>query len=154
MGNAAMTESIGVNKLPGMGGKSELCQVDMEITVADENGGDGPRIPGGLVAVNLTQKEWDEQERLLVEYSHCIMRDKARAAEILPRIIWPAWLLKADKKLMGANHIRKKGYNTLDADLAYGPGWLDEDDGGPTSRFSEDYKPLGKYELPREWKYE
>ena len=105
------------------------------------------------LAVPLTEEEWAEQPKLFEEYSAAIARqDRKREAEILPKLIWPAWILKATKKLMGANYIRKKGYNTADADLVYGPGWLDEDDGGPTSRRSEDYKPLGPYELPISWR--
>ena len=107
------------------------------------------------LAVPLTEEEWDEQPKLFEEYSRAIaQRDRKRQAEILPKLIWPAWILKAEKRLMGANYIRKKGLNTADADLVYGPGWLDEDDGGPTSRRSEDYKPPGRYELPRSWRHE
>ena len=109
---------------------------------AGEPATDRVTVPGDL-AVQLTQEEWDEQDRLLGEYISCIMKDKKRAAEIRPKIIWPAWLLKATKKSMGATYIRMKGYNTTDADLVYGPGWLDEDDGGPESIYAPDYKPTG-----------
>ena len=83
-------------------------------------------------AVELTEEGWQEQRRLRGEFIHAITRDKKRADELLPKLIFPSYLLKGLKKLMGADHIRKEGYNTVDADLVYGPGWLDEDDGGPT----------------------
>ena len=103
--------------------------------------------------VQLTDEEWGEQDRLLVEYLNAITgRDRKRADELRPQIVFASFHLKWLKKLMGASHIRKEGYNTIDADLAYGPDWLDEDDGGPECMYSEDYKPLGEYELPRSWR--
>ena len=111
-----------------------------------------PKTPQAAYAVQLTEEEWHEQTRLKMEYVTAITKDKKRAAEILPKIVWPAFILKVLKKDMGANYIRKEGYNTIDADLLYGPGWLDEEDGGPTCSFSEDYKPLGKYEFPLSWR--
>ena len=83
-------------------------------------------------AVQLTDEEWDEQRALRGELIKAIrMRDRKRADELRPKMIVPSYLLKALKRLRGADHIRKRGYNTVDADLVYGPGWLDEDDGGP-----------------------
>ena len=102
---------------------------------------DGAPTPQEAYAVQLTDEEWHEQEELLYEYVCAITRDRKKADKIRPKLVWPAWMLKSIKRRMGANYIRKKGYNTVDADLVYGPGWLDEDDGGPTSRYSEDYKP-------------
>ena len=102
----------------------------------------GAPTPQEDYAVQLTDEEWHEQAKLDEEYVDAIVqRDRKKADEILPKLIWPAWMLKCMKKSMGANYIRKNGYNTIDADLVYGPGWLDEDDGGPTSTYSEDYKP-------------
>ena len=152
---ATIAESTSVNPAPSgyktAIGKPEMRELEKCGAEMADRTGDEPTISGWLVSVLLTQAEWDEQARLFIEYSHCQRQDMKRAAEYHPKIIWPAWLLKADKHLMGANHIRKKGYNTMDADLTYGPGWLDEDDGGPICKYSEDYKPLGKYELPRIW---
>ena len=91
-------------------------------------------------AVKMTAEEWDRQQELMVEYVHAITRDKKRADELQRQIIFPSFILKSKKRLMGADYIRKEGYNTVDADLVYGPGWLDEDDGGPLSMFAEGYK--------------
>ena len=122
----------------------------MEGSPTGELPADGLASAGDL-AVQLTEEEWEEQADLFYEYACAIGKDEKKASEILPKLIWPAWMLKSMKKSMGANYIRKNGYNTIDADLVYGPGWLDEDDGGPTCEYSEDYKPLGKYEFPRGW---
>ena len=148
MGNAAMTESIGVNPTPAvsMGGAPVVDGVTGDETAMGE--AREAATSGGPV-LQLTKEEWQEQADLLLEYTYCITRDKARADELRPRIICPASVLKTIKRMMGANYIRKEGYNTIEADLVYGPGWLDEDDGGPECSYSEDYKPLGKYELPR-----
>lgn len=157
MSNETMAEAAaGVNPA-SMGGLVNRDKLGLHVRensgkVVDETAGNESRTSGDLVAVKLTQAEWDEQDKLLIEYGRCIIRDRDRAAEILPKIIWPAWMLKVDKKLMGANHIRKKGYNTMDADLAYGPGWLDMDDGGPVCTCSEDYKPYEGYEIPKGWR--
>ena len=107
-------------------------------------------VPGDY-AVQLSEEEWDEQDRLFGEYALCIMQDKKKAAEILPKLIWPAWILQARKKSMGATYIREKGYNTMDADLVYGPGWLDEDDGGPDCIYAQDYKPKDWREIVKRW---
>ena len=82
-------------------------------------------------AVEMTEEERQEQRNLRWEYLRAITRDRKKADEIQRKMIFPASILKTIKKLRGADHIRKKGYNTVDADLVYGPGWLDEDDGGP-----------------------
>ena len=90
-------------------------------------------------AVQLTEEEWLEQTRLLAEHSNAVaVGDREKADGLLPFIIYPSYLLKATKKLLGADYIRKMGYNTVDADLVYGPGWLDEDDGGPVSIYAEE----------------
>ena len=146
MSNLATNESSGVNHqsagvVAGMGEPE---------AGAPETG--WPKTPQAAYTVQLTEEEWHEQSRLMREYIPAITRDREKAAEILPKIVWPAFILKVLKKNMGANYIRKKGYNTIDADILYGLGWLDEDDGGPICRYSEDYKPLGKYELPLSWR--
>ena len=83
-------------------------------------------------AVQLTEEEWLEQDRLAEEFSDAIVSgDRKLADEVLPKIIWPSFMLKATKKLFGADYIRKRRYNTTDADMVYGPGWLDIEDGGP-----------------------
>ena len=103
--------------------------------------------------VQLTDEEWGEQDKLLVEYIDAIAgQDRERADELRPQIIFQACILKRLKEQMGANHIRREGYSTVDADLAYGPDWLDEDDGGPECMHSKDHEPLGEYELPRSWR--
>ena len=95
-----------------------------------------PDLPA-TYAVKMTVAEWSEQQKLMAEYIPAITRDRKKAAEIQRKLIFPSYILKAFKKLMGADYIRKEGYNTVDADLVYGPGWLDEDDGGPISSFAE-----------------
>ena len=132
MNEATMTE-------PPMNGAT-TGEPPMEGSPTGELPADGLASAGDL-AVQLTEEEWEEQADLFYEYACAIGKDEKKASEILPKLIWPAWMLKSMKKSMGANYIRKNGYNTIDADLVYGPGWLDEDDGGPTSRYSEDYKP-------------
>ena len=82
-------------------------------------------------AVQLTDEEWEEQRAFVSEYIPAITRDRKRAEDLQRKIIFPSFILKALKGLHGANFIRKEGYNTVDADLVYGPGWLDEDDDGP-----------------------
>ena len=99
-------------------------------------GGNEPEVsesaaPPELYAVKMTAEEWAEQEALMGEYVGAITRDRKRADELRKKIIFSSFILKALKRLRGADHIRKEGYNTVDADLAYGPGWLDEDDDGP-----------------------
>ena len=96
--------------------------------------------PSNLYAVKMTAEEMDAQRKLWVEYVPAITRDRKRAAELRRQIIFPSFILKSTKRLMGADFIRKHGLNTVDADLVYGPGWLDEDDGGPLSMFAEGYK--------------
>ena len=175
MNEATMTEPATVNPAsagirtgrdaPGVG-SAPVNGVPIDESLADQPPTNGASVNGVLLdklptgkladtdlAVPLTEEEWAEQPKLFEEYSEAIaQQDRKREAEILPKLIWPAWILKAEKKLMGANHIRKEGLNTVDADLVYGPGWLDEDDGGPTCPYSPDYKPLGPRELPRSWR--
>ena len=101
--------------------------------------GEPPKDESGAptYAVQMTDEEWEEQKALMSEYIPAITRDKERADELQRKIIFPSFILKAIKRLMGADHIRDEGYNTVDADLVYGPGWLDEDDGGPVSIYAE-----------------
>ena len=145
MSEAKMIESSKMNPVPARNETGSRLAPG-----SGESATDRATVPGDH-AVQLTQEEWDEQDRLLGEYSRCIMQDKKRAAEILPRIIWPAWIMKAMKKSMGATYIRMNGYNTLDADLVYGPGWLDEDDGGPDCIYAPDYKPKDWREIVKRW---
>ena len=95
--------------------------------------GEPPKDESGAptYAVQMTDEEWEEQKALMSEYIPAITRDKERADELQRKIIFPSYILKALKKLHGADFILKEGYNTVDADLVYGPGWLDVDDGGP-----------------------
>ena len=157
MNEVTMTESATVNPAFMSKGRPETDKPptgETPISGVPMNGApmSKPPRPRALV-VQLTEEEQQEQCRLLDEFGEAIVqRDRKREQEILPKIIWHAFILKNIKRLMGANHIRKEGYNTVDADLAYGPGWLDEDDGGPTCEYSEDYEPPGRYELPRSLK--
>ena len=160
MSEARLIDTTDGSPEPGMTGKDEpgpqgavdKGAVDKERPMAETAAGE-PMVDPSLtdLVVPLTVKEWEEQGRLLAEYAPCITRDRKRAAEILPKIIWPAQLLKNIKRLSGADYIREEGLNTIDADTLYGPGWLDEDDGGPTDRwFRKDFKRPSNQELLRE----
>lgn len=154
MSEATLTETMGLNPESAKGLQS---RVEAESNQQGKTGAavcekTEPTMPRHLLAARLTQAEWDEQDKLLAEYVSCITQDRQRAAEILPKIIWPANLLKVKKKSLGASHIRKEGYNTLDADLAYGPDWLDVDDGGPTSSCAEGYKLPTEEEMLRSFR--
>ena len=133
MNNATMIEPATASPVPTgtLTGKDgpETGEPSMEL----------PTTPQEAYAVQLTEEEWHEQDKLAEEHVEAIIRrDRKKADEVLPRIIFPSYLLKATKKLLGADYIRKKGYNTADADLVYGPDWLDEDDGGPVSIYAEE----------------
>ena len=93
--------------------------------------------PPEIYAVKMTAEEWKEQQNLMRELVRAVTQDRNKVDELQRKVIFPSFILKTEKLLMGADYIRKKGLNTIDADLAYGPGWLDEDDGGPTSPFAE-----------------
>ena len=98
-------------------------------------GGSEPEViesaaPPELYAVKMTAEEWAEQEDLQLEFLDAIKaRDREKSGEIRRRMIYPSFILKGIKKIRGADYIREAGLNTTDADLVYGPGWLDEDDG-------------------------
>ena len=98
-------------------------------------GGDEPEVsesaaPPELYAVKMTAEEWAEQEALQFEFMDAIKaRDREKKDEIRRRIIYPSFILQGIKEIRGADYIREAGLNTTDADLVYGPGWLDEDDG-------------------------
>ena len=87
--------------------------------------------PPDLYAVKMTAVEWKRQQAFMAEYIPAITQDREKADVLRRKLVFPSFILKALKKLRGADHIRKKGYNTIDADLVYGSGWMDEDDGGP-----------------------
>ena len=145
MDNATMIEPATVSPLPTgtLTGRGEperdrpmTSPADAGVTTSrDMPGMDGaptgePAVPD--FAVQLTDTQRQEQRNLRGEFISAIrQRNKAKARKILPRLIFPSYILKAIKKLHGADYIRKEGYNTVDADLVYGSGWLDIDDGGP-----------------------
>ena len=117
-----VNEETGANPLPATGG--------------DEPEASESAAPPELYAVKMTAEEWAEQEGLELELLGALRaRDKEKTNEIERRMIYPSFILKGIKEIMGANHIREVGLNTVDADLVYGPGWLDEDDGGPSSQY-------------------
>ena len=123
---ATVNEETGTNPLPATGGNEPE---------ASESAA-----PPGIYAVKMTAEEWAEQQALQFEFLAAIRaRDEEKTDEIERRIIYSSFILKAIKKIRGADYIRRVGLNTVDADLVYGPGWLDEDDGGPSSQyFKED----------------
>ena len=113
---AAVNETTGANPLSAMGGSEPE---------ASESAA-----PPELYAVKMTAEEWAEQESLEFELLDALRaRDKEKTNEIRRRMIYPSFILKGIKRVMGADYIREVGLNTVDADLVYGPGWLDEDDG-------------------------
>ena len=117
-----VNETTGANPLPATGGNEPE---------ASESAA-----PPELYAVKMTAEEWAEQQALRFEFMDAIKaRDREKTDEIERRMIYPSFILKGIKEIMGANHIRRVGLNTVDADLVYGPGWLDEDDGGPSSQY-------------------
>ena len=155
MSEARLIDSTGVSPEPGNSSRGEPGLhgvVDKRMHKAETAAGEpmaDPNLTG--LAVPLTVREWEEQKHLFLEYIPCITRDRKRAAEILPKIIWPAQLMKNLKRLCGADLILEEGYNTIDADTLYGPGWLDEDDGGPTDTwYIKDYRQPSNQELLRE----
>ena len=120
-----VNEVTGANPLPATGGSEPE---------ASESAA-----PPGVYAVKMTAAEWAEQEDLQLEFLDAIRaRDEEKRDEIRRRIIYPSFILKGIKEIRGANHIRRAGINTVDADLVYGPGWLDEDDGGPLVDYYEE----------------
>ena len=121
MSEATVNEATGLDPLLATGGS----EPEASESVA----------PPELYAVKMTTEEWAEQEALMGEYVGAITRDRERADELRKKIIFSSFILKGIKEIMGADHIREEGYNTVDADLVYGPGWLDEDDGGPSSQY-------------------
>ena len=113
---AAVNETTGANLLPATGGN--------EPEVIES------AAPPELYAVKMTAEEWAEQQALEFELLDALRaRDKEKTNEIRRRMIYPSFILKGIKRVMGADYIREVGLNTVDADLVYGPGWLDEDDG-------------------------
>ncbi len=88
--------------------------------------------PEPVLTVELTEEEEEEQMQVRWEIIRAIRhKDMEKLAKLQRKMIMSSSILKVLKELMGANYIRKQGYDTRDADLAFGPGWLDEDDGGP-----------------------
>ena len=131
MNNATMIEPATASPAP------TGTLTGMDVPEAD----DAPMGESGTptYAVQMTDEEWEEQQDLRGKYIRAIInRDKERADELQRKIIFPSYILKALKKLHGADFILKEGYNTVDADLVYGPDWLDEDDGGPISIYAEE----------------
>ena len=76
-----------------------------------------------------TQEEIDEELALVDEFLEAFERDdREKIAECRKKIKYEASSLMAMKKTLGADHVRKHGYNTEKADKVYGPGWLDRED--------------------------
>ena len=121
---ASVNDVTGANLLPATGG--------------DEPEASESAVPP-VYAVKMTAEERAEQQALQFEFMDAIKaRDEEKRDEIRRRLIYPSFILKGIKEIMGANYIRRTGINTVDADLVYGPGWLDEDDGGPLVDYYEE----------------
>ena len=54
------------------------------------------------------------------------VKDDEVAWQWLSLIVAPAYYLKTLKRRRGADFIRTLGFDTTEADEAYGPGWLEE----------------------------
>ena len=118
LSEARVNEATGLDPLPATGGSEPE---------ASESAA-----PPELYAVKMTTEEWAEQEDLQLEIIDAVKaRDGEKRDELERRMIYPSFILKGIKEIMGADYIREMGLNTVDADLVYGPGWLDEDDGIP-----------------------
>ena len=138
MNNATMIEPATASPAP----TKTLTSMDVPGTDGAPMG-EPPKDESGAptYAVQMTDEEWEEQQDFRGKYIRAIInRDRERADELQRKIIFPSFILKGLKRLMGADHIRDEGYNTVDADLVYGPGWLDEDDGDPVSIYAEPNK--------------
>ena len=76
--------------------------------------------------------EYYEQHRIRQQWLAALDRgDKKEAKRIFRKLKHSAESLMAGKKLFGADYIRREGLITENADIKYGPGWLDRDDGPP-----------------------
>ena len=82
-----------------------------------------------MSGVELTQEETNERIDQVAEFTKALNNgDEEAAADLRTKIKWPAWSLMSGKKVLGADYIRKKGYNTELADRKFGTGWLDRED--------------------------
>ena len=71
----------------------------------------------------------ENQMDLLADFIEAVGRkDYKRTDELRPKIKFAASSLMATKRMFGADYIRRRGYNTENADAKYGPGWLDRED--------------------------
>ena len=78
------------------------------------------------------EPDWEEQHKIRQQWLAALGRGDQEEADNLYRQLRPsAEGLMAKKKLFGADYIRRKGFNTVNADKKYGPGWLDKDHGPP-----------------------
>ncbi len=69
----------------------------------------------------------EEEQQAMRDMSNAMDRnDKEAQRKLWPKIKAMPHSLKAAKKLLGADYIRQKGFNTELADKEFGPGWLDE----------------------------
>ena len=84
----------------------------------------------------LSEKEQEEQLRLhhgdteMVYYAEAWKAHEAKDNEVFWQwfslIAVPAHSLKSLKRRRGAEFIRALGFDTTEADEAYGPGWLEK----------------------------
>lgn len=84
----------------------------------------------------LSEKEQEEQLRLhhgdteMVYYAEAWKAHEAKDNEVFWQwfslIVVPAHSLKSLKRRRGAEFIRALGFDTTEADEAYGPGWLEK----------------------------
>ena len=75
------------------------------------------------------ERQKEDQMDLMAEFLDALGRDDdKRADELRPKIKFTAGSLMATKRLFGADYIRRRGYNTENADAKYGPGWLDREE--------------------------
>ncbi|NMM43614.1 hypothetical protein HH303_03935 [Rhodospirillaceae bacterium KN72] len=74
----------------------------------------------------ISEEERKKRQALSRALNDAFARGDMETYDALMREIEaPAEALMAAKKSMGADWVRKKGFNTKRADEKYGPGWLD-----------------------------
>ena len=79
--------------------------------------------------IEVSEEEFEERQQLEVLGRISAARRRGDRAEMrrLHREFAPSpEILLAVKKVLGAEWIRERGYDTRRADEAYGPGWLDD----------------------------
>ena len=78
--------------------------------------------------IEVTEQEFEQrrQGEILDRIGEALNRgDDQELAELFREWAPPAQVLWSAKKIMGAQWVRERGFDTSRADREYGPGWLD-----------------------------